>query len=115
MNESCFHAWFGMSRQALVSRLRALADDLENLNEYDSGKAQPSVVINDWALAKRAVPCLIGISKGHPKIEDGHALFSSSLFYLNEDHGIARSFSRWYRLGTRVDADLWSKKCAGKS
>lgn len=115
MNESSFHAWFGMSRQALVSRLRALADDLENLNEYDTGKAQPSVMINEWALAKRAVPCLIGIPKGHPRIEDGHPLFSSSLFYLDEDRGIARSFSRWYRLGTRVDPEFWNKKYAGKS
>ena len=115
MKESCFHAWFGMSRHALVSRLRTLADDLEELDEYDNGKVQPPAMINEWALAKRAVPCLIGVPTRHPKIEDGHTLFSSSLFYLDEERGLARSFSRWYQLGTRVDPEFWNNKYAGKS
>lgn len=107
MSDSVFRYWFGMSRAEVVRKLHALADDLDSIAEHDHTSAS-SVVIYDWALAKRAVPCLIGRAKGHPTIEDGHPLFSSELYYLDEDRGIARTLSRWYQLGNRLDLNSWN-------
>lgn len=101
--------WFGMTRTALAHHLRRLADDIETLNV---SRAPPGdvVAINSWSLGTRTVPCLIGRPIGHPSIEDGKPACSSELFYLDLDTGIARSFSRWYRLGTEVDPEYWARR-----
>lgn len=110
MDDSVFDAWFGMPRETLVRRLRSLADDLENADRFDDSRVVPAVSIEDWALAKRAVPCLIGQPKGHPTVRDGKPMFSSNLYYLDERRGLARTFSRWYRLGPRVSPDFWNSR-----
>jgi len=56
------------------------------------------------------VPCLIGRPMGHPSIFDGKTACSSELFYLDPARGIARTMSRWYHLGTRVDAEYRSER-----
>jgi hypothetical protein len=90
--------WFGMNRLALACHLRRLADDIERLNpDFDD-----LVAINSWTLTKRDVPCLTGHPTGHPVIGDGRQARTSELFYFDPEKGIARSFSRWYRLGTRA-------------
>ena len=109
-----FQAWFGVSRSSLVQKLRCLADDLENVGKCNDPLVRP-VAINTWALAQRSVPCLIGRTLGHPSIGDGRPALSSELFYLDPERGIARTMSRWYRLGTRVDPDYWSEDLAGRS
>ncbi|WP_240533444.1 hypothetical protein [Sinorhizobium fredii] len=113
MSDSVFLYLFGMPRTEVVRRLRDLADDLDQTAKRDDIGAS-SVVIYDWALAKRAVPCLIGRAKGHPTIEDGHPLFSSELYYLDEERGIARTLSRWYQLGNRLDPDSWNQRYGGR-
>lgn len=113
MGESIFIQWFGMTREQLVARLRSLADDLET----SDGKVpppNPTVVLDQWAIAKRAVPCLVGIPSGHPVVEDGKPCFSSELFFIDERLGIARSFSRWYRLGKQVDPGFWNKRLSAR-
>lgn len=112
-SDSVIHAWFGMSRASLIQTLRCLADDLESIAE--DVEALPAVAINSWALAQRPVPCLMGRTLGHPSIDDGRPALSSELFYLDPGRGIARTMSRWYRLGTRVDPDYWSERLAGRS
>lgn len=111
-NDSVIHAWFGMSRASLVHKLRCLADDLESIS--DDVEALPAVAINNWAIAQRPVPCLMGRTLGHPSIGDGRPALSSELFYLDPERGIARTMSRWYRLGTRVDPDYWNERLAGR-
>lgn len=111
--DSVFQYLFGMPRSEVVRKLRALADDLDSVRERDHTGAH-SVAIYDWALAKRAVPCLIGRAKSHPTIEDGHPLFSSELYYLDEERGIARTLSRWYQLGNRLDPDSWNQRYGGR-
>lgn len=112
MSDSVFFCLFGMPRTEVVCRLRDLADDLDQTAQRDD-IGPSTVVIYDWALAKRAVPCLIGRAKGHPTIEDGHPLFSSELYYLDEERGIARTLSRWYQLGNRLDPDSWNQRHGG--
>ncbi len=107
-SDSVIHAWFGMSRASLIQTLRCLADDLESI--ADDVEALPAVAINSWALSQRSVPCLMGRTLGHPSIGDGRPALSSELFYLDPERGIARTMSRWYRLGTRVDPDYWNER-----
>ncbi len=111
--DSAFVEWFGMSRASLVDCLRRLADDLEDV-EQSLERQAPRAAMNSWTLGKRSVPCLIGRPLGHPVISDGKPACSSELFYLDPERGIARTMSRWYRLGTRVDPDYWSERLAGR-
>lgn len=113
-NDSLFQEWYGMSKASLVDCLRRLADDLENVDRCVEAQA-PGAAMNSWALGTRAVPCLVGRPLGHPVISDGKPACSSELFYLDADRGIARTMSRWYRLGTRVDPDYWNQRIAGRT
>ncbi len=112
-SDSVIHTWFGMSKTSLVHTLRCLADDLESIS--DDVEALPAVAINSWALSQRPVPCLVGRTLGHPSVGDGRPVLSSELFYLDSERGIARTMSRWYRLGTRVHPDYWNERYPGQS
>ena len=102
MTDPFFTYWFRASRTELVASLRRLADDLEATGDRKVVPL-PTVRMDRWALAKRAVPCLVGTPTGHPRIDDGRRCISSELYFIDEQAGIARTFSRWYRLGTPVD------------
>ncbi|MBY3181330.1 hypothetical protein HFO24_06555 [Rhizobium laguerreae] len=108
-DDSVSRAWFGTSGAELVEKLRRLADDLDNIDRRVDAIA-PEAVMNSWALAMRSVPCLIGSPLAHPSIADGKPVCSSELFYLDPERGIARTMSRWYRLGTRVDPEFWEER-----
>jgi hypothetical protein len=97
--------WFGMTRLELVEHLRALARDLET---YESQSVERIVTkIDRWAIARRAVPCLVGIATGHPTLGDGQPIFSSELFLLDRTRHVARTFSRFYRLGNEASPGYW--------
>ncbi|WP_306440367.1 DUF6634 family protein [Rhizobium sp. 18055] len=103
MGESLEGRWFGSSQIEIVTKLRGLTDDLANIGCFNW--QQPTAVhITDWFVGRRAVPCLIGRTIGHPNISDGQPMFSTELFYLDVDAGYARTFSRWYRLGRPMDS-----------
>ncbi|CCF19993.1 conserved protein of unknown function [Pseudorhizobium banfieldiae] len=105
MSDSDCSEWLGQGREALVAQLRRLADDLETIGRLNWPPSD-AVYINDWFVGRRAVSCLVGRPLGHPFIDNGHPMVSSELFFMDVDHGYARSFSRWYRLGTQIgDAD----------
>ncbi|QKK18886.1 hypothetical protein [Rhizobium indicum] len=108
MNESV-PEWLGRPHPLLVGKLRRLADDLADINHCADADA-PSAAFNSWTLGKRVVPCLIGRPLGHPLISDGRPAFSSELFYFDPNRGIARTLSRWYRLGTRVEPGYWGER-----
>ena len=96
-----------MSRVQLSDRLRALADDLLHLNADDPSS---STIIDKWAVARRSVPCLVGIPTKHPHILDSTPLFTSELYYIDPKRSIARTFSRWYELGEQVDPSYWEQR-----
>lgn len=114
MQDNLFNNWFGVSRTDLVVSMRSLADDLEVIGD-GTVLPLPTVRLDRWALAKRTVPCLIGTPIGHPRIEDGKPYFSSELYYLDPRAGFARTFSRWYKLGTPVDLAHFDKRNRGWS
>jgi hypothetical protein len=113
-SDSLFQEWYGLPKASFVERLRRLANDLENVEQCSEAQA-PGAAMNSWTLGSRSVPCLIGRPLGHPAIFDGKPACSSELFYFDPERGIARTMSRWYRLGTRVDPDYWTERLAGRS
>lgn len=84
-------------------RLKALSVDMErilgrSLPEAIAGNEAP--VLDRWILARRTVPCLIGLATGHPTLPGQERLIcTSDLWLLSRDHAWARTLSRWYRLG----------------
>ncbi|MGO7904198.1 DUF6634 family protein [Rhizobium leguminosarum] len=62
---------------------------------------------------ERSVPCLVGRTTGHPGITDNRVACTTELFYLDKEHGLARTMSRWYRLGARVPPDFWNDRVRG--
>ncbi len=106
--------WLGKPDPSLVEKLRRLADDLADI-ERCAGAHAPDAAFNTWTLGKRVVPCLVGRAMRHPAIADGKPAFSSELFYFDPHRGIARTMSRWYRLGTRVEPEYWSERFRANS
>jgi hypothetical protein len=96
-----------MTRFQLVQRLRQLADELE---VFSISVSAPITRIDHWSVARRGVPCLIGLPTSHPTIPDGEPLYSSELYYLDPNERIARSFSRWYELGEQVEPGYWEQR-----
>ncbi|TAX97712.1 hypothetical protein ELH94_14895 [Rhizobium leguminosarum] len=90
--------YLGDDRHALLTRLQSLVADL-SAPDFPQLSSIP-VMIDSYKVSRREVPCLLGTAFGHPKILDGHASISSELFYFDPERGIARTMSRWYRLGT---------------
>ncbi|MBY3464275.1 hypothetical protein HFN80_09655 [Rhizobium laguerreae] len=90
--------FLGDDRRALLARLQSLVTDL-SAPDFPHPSSIP-VMIDKWEVSGREVPCPLGNSFGHPNIVEGHASISSELFYFDPEGGIARTISRWYRLGT---------------
>lgn len=112
--DSAFVSWNAVSRSMLIDRLRRLANDLEDIDQCLESTV-PRAAINSWTVGRRFVPCLIGRPLGHPTISDGKPACSSELFYFDPERGIARTMSRWYRLGTRVAPGYWAERMADRS
>lgn len=86
------------STEELVSSLRRLADDLEIYGNFGPHAVHTNTTISQWAVARRAVPVLIGRMCGHPTISDGHIGITTELIFWSLEHRLARSQNRWYRL-----------------
>lgn len=85
---------------ALVDDMRAIADGI--LPEELTGVETP--VLDRWLRAAQFAPCLVGLSSGHPLLPGRNRFISTSkLWLIDEEHGWARTWSRWYRLGRPGD------------
>lgn len=82
-------------------RIHALSADLLAI-EADklptARQLRDAPLISNWTLGHRPEAILIGYVIGHPGIPEGPA-FTSGLYYADPQLGIARTLSRWYRLG----------------
>lgn len=89
------------------SRLSSLLADMEAIRngvppEHLTKGTAP--LLDRWILAKRTVPCLVGLSTGHPELAgENRPICTSDLWMLSRDHSWARTLSRWYRLGRPAD------------
>ena len=86
-----------------MERLAALVADMESIRRGVPPQVMAgddAVVLDRWVLAMRTVPCLAGLSTGHPELVGENRLISTSeLWLLSKDRSWARTLSRWYRLG----------------
>ena len=86
-----------------MERVKSLATDMERIHrgvapeKVTDGEAP---LLDRWVLGRRTVPCLMGLSTGHPELPgQGRVITTSDLWLLSRDMGWARTLSRWYRLG----------------
>ncbi len=78
--------------------LHQLADDLlSTLNPHFPNDLNPKVTLHEWSLANRPSPCLKGLAENHPILDDGFVR-TSQVFFIDPIAGLARTYSRWYRL-----------------
>ena len=92
--------------QRTIQKLQMLLDDLVAVGEGelpDQQRLQDAPLIDNWQLATRQAVCLRGEISGHPLL--GHAAhgMTSDLWLLAPQRGFARTLSRYYRLGGRMD------------
>jgi hypothetical protein len=57
-----------------------------------------------WTLGTHDAPNLVGYVEEHPVL-GSRAISTSQLFFISEELGLARTLSRWYRLGERLQPD----------
>lgn len=88
----------------LIEKLRSAQTDLRRLSEgWRPSKADlaGAVGLEDWLPAvdpDNNLSILIGESVGHPILGD-QFITTSPVLWISEDRTIARTLSRWYRLG----------------
>lgn len=92
--------------RSTATRLRALAVDLEAAaagDFPDTNALRDAPVLDFWSFGERADLCLLGARGGHPVLGgDGRLTRTSSLYIVDYNLGIARTLSRWYRLGREL-------------
>lgn len=93
-----------------IQRLEKVIDDLWLLTGATIHKHltfDNAPLLDRWQIASRTVPCLIGLSTGHPKLPGKERpIITSDLLLLSETVGLARTGSRWYRLGKKAALSL---------
>ena len=88
---------------ATIKRLRLLADDLEGICNGILPPV-PDATLDEWFWGQKVLPCLVGKVSGHPTLRGPFAA-TSQLFFLNQTAGLARTYSRWYRVGRPMMQD----------
>lgn len=71
--------------------------------------SEPMPVLLDWKVSAHLAPHLIGHAVGHPVLGNRH-ITTSQLFFLDMEVGLARTLSRWYRLGAPLHASEAPKR-----
>ncbi|SKA31679.1 DUF6634 family protein [Consotaella salsifontis] len=83
----------------LLHRLVADLERIQNGDRPTRGDLADAPILDNWSLAMRLQPCLVGQVHGHPSIARGHRSVTSQLHLFAPHHGYARTLSRFYRLG----------------
>lgn len=96
--------------QEEIDRLARLVSDLRSVGSRVPTATFPDLDLSDapilgnWAFATRAVPCLVGLSTGHPLLQGTRReIVTSEIHLISAELGWVRTRSRWYRLGRRAD------------
>ncbi|MEO3433623.1 DUF6634 family protein [Inquilinus sp. CAU 1745] len=56
-------------------------------------------LLDHWTYSVEPPDGLIGVVTGHPRLQDGGWITTSQLVWIDEQRGVARTVSRYYRLG----------------
>ena len=95
----------------LVQKIKAAAADLQRLEDGwmpSQADLRDAVILEDWRIAGDPITGQIvfwGRSIGHPILGD-RLITTSPLVWISEDRTIARTLSRWYRLGRAANVSL---------
>jgi hypothetical protein len=86
---------------AEVHRIDQLSIDLMMLVDGRYNVPNDAPIIDQWSLAPSPPSvCLTGLGSGHPLLPgNSRGIVTSDLALIAEDVGVARTMSRWYRLG----------------
>jgi hypothetical protein len=57
-------------------------------------------VIDQWSYGLVPARCIVGSVRGHPILGNSARIHTSELILIDPEHGWARTWSRYYRLGT---------------
>ncbi|WP_338893817.1 DUF6634 family protein [Sinorhizobium meliloti] len=81
--------------------LARLTDDIRKAvsKGFDPEMLAGAPFLDEFALVPQPAAGLTGIVTGHPRIADGHRCFSTLVFHIDTEQGVARTLNRWYRLG----------------
>lgn len=83
-----------------VDRLQRLATDLMLFADGHINISADAPILHNWMRTSRSAACLTGMVWDHPTLPGGgRSIITSDLCLLVEDLGVARTNSRWYRLG----------------
>lgn len=90
----------------IAERLRKLSDDFQRMGSPDYLRSlDPEAILTNWMLSPDIVFSLRGEVSGHPHLRAG-PIETSQLFFIDQKLGLARTLSRWYRLGAPLDLGL---------
>ncbi|WP_420882326.1 DUF6634 family protein [Tardiphaga robiniae] len=83
-----------------VDRLQRLATDLMLFSDGHINISENAPVLDNWMRTSRSAACLTGRVWDHPTLPGaGRSIITSDLCLIVEAMGVARTNSRWYRLG----------------
>jgi hypothetical protein len=83
-----------------IASLRLLADDLERMSMFEPrAELDDAPLLEKWCVQRRPVIALAGLVSGHPLLGN-RPVMTSELFAIDRKERWARTFSRFYRLGT---------------
>ncbi|WP_369333062.1 DUF6634 family protein [Mesorhizobium carmichaelinearum] len=86
--------------EALVADLWVVSSPFDCRRIYNSRAMASAPLIDDWRLVVRPMPCLEGFATGHPLLPGSRRpIVTSDLWLFSTELGLARSLSRWFRLG----------------
>ncbi|MER8911423.1 hypothetical protein NKH99_27805 [Mesorhizobium sp. M0854] len=86
--------------EKLVADLWVIASPFDYRRLYNERTLSDAPLLEDWRQAVRPVPCLVGLATGHPLLPGcGRPIMTSDIWLFSEELRLARSVSRWYRLG----------------
>lgn len=90
-----------------ITKYDRLVDDLKFAlsNPLSTvGDSEKFPLLEDWSIATRQAPCLLGAAYGHPTFPGREFPFTSSeLVLFAPEFGLARTRSRWFRLGSPLE------------
>ena len=91
------------SLDALQEPLIKLLHDIRDLRVGEMPRSldlKAAPIINQWSYGLVPVRCLAGSVRGHPILGNMARIHTSELILVDPDRGWARTWSRYYRLGT---------------
>lgn len=92
-----------VSMQEMAEDLARLSADFAHLRDQGQpteAMLRDAPILQCWGAAQGPAPCLIGSVIGHPILGDRRIIHTSEVYALDPDEGWARTWSRFYRLGT---------------